>query len=51
MVKDIAGGDSLYFYSQLPFVEFLTFPAFFEPLKTFLHHKRVLCNELNYYFL
>ena len=29
MVKDIAGEDSLYLYSQLPFVEILTFPAFF----------------------
>jgi len=34
MVKDIAGRDSLYFYSQLPFVEILTFPAFLRCYQT-----------------
>ncbi len=36
VVKDIAGRDSLYLYSQLPFVEFLTLPAFFKMVRTFL---------------
>ncbi len=35
LVKDIAGKGSLYLYSQLPFVETLTFPAFFKLLHSF----------------
>lgn len=34
MVNDIAGEDSLYLYSQLPFVEIFTFPAFFSFIKS-----------------
>ena len=41
LVKDIAGRCSLYLYSQLPFVEILCLPAFFE-----LHIQSVFLNVL-----
>jgi len=51
MVKDIAGRDSLYLYSQLPFVETLTFPAFFEIFMIFFSKKGYRNNKFNFYFL